>query len=168
MCVLSIKEPIRKSENLSYAPRIYIYIYIWRIVERNNPKFDEFIIKADAERWVCCFLFSFLLLFHQTSIAILTRFLMKLMSWRRLLQPKRLTSTFIINSLNNGLSCVFFPSFFSYCRIYFLIHFYIYIYIYMNQHIHTSRMWHKVIFKVEFNKFEFRVFLLQDWLLYQG
>ena len=29
MCVLSIKLPIRKkSGNLSYAPRIYIYIYI--------------------------------------------------------------------------------------------------------------------------------------------
>ena len=52
---------------------------------------------------------------------ILTTFFMNLKSWRRLSQPKRSTSTFIINSSNSGLFCFF--NFSSYCRINFLIYF---------------------------------------------
>ena len=37
LCVLLIKVPIRKkSGNSSYAPRIYIYMYIFRERERNK------------------------------------------------------------------------------------------------------------------------------------
>ena len=35
---------------------------------------------------------------------------------------------------------------------------------YLSNPHHTSRMWHKVNFKAEFNRFEFRVFFLLDML----
>ena len=66
---------------------------------------------------------SFLLFFHPTSIAILSTFFMNLKSWRRLLQPKQLTSTFIINSSNFRVFCFF--NFSSYCQIYIFIFFHI-------------------------------------------
>ena len=39
---------------------------------------------------------------------------------------------------------------------------YIYIYIYIYQPLRSGRIWHRVNFLAEFNRFEFRVFLLLD------
>ena len=36
------------------------------------------------------------------------------------------------------------------------------------QPLRSGRIWHKVNFKAEFNRFDFRVFLLLDWLPSQG
>ena len=45
---------------------------------------------------------------------------------------------------------------------------YVYLFMYIFQPLHMSKMWQKVHFPAEFNRFEFRVFLLQDWLSNQG
>ena len=82
---------------------------------------------------ICCnesfFLYAlpFLLLFHQTFIIILTKFLLNSKSWRRLLQRKRSTSTSTINSSKFVLFC--FSDF---------LHIYLYIYIYIYSQVHHS------------------------------
>ena len=68
-------------------------------------------------------------------MAILITFVMNLKPWRRLLQPKRSTSTFIINSSNFGLFC-----FFTLSDLvpYLIPYIYIYIYIYISSDFQRS------------------------------
>ena len=74
---------------------------------------------------------TFLLLFHQISITILTLYI-NLKTWRRLLQPKHSTSTSIRNSSNFWLFCFFDLSAY--------IYIYMYIYLYLISYTHTRTL----------------------------
>ena len=58
--------------------------------------------------------------------------------------------------------CLFFFSWTLSTSAYVFVCIYIYIYIYIYQPLRSGRVWHKVNFLAEFNRFEFRVFLLLD------
>ena len=51
---------------------------------------------------------------------------------------------------------------------YMSIHKHMYMHECIDQGLHSSRVWHRVSFLKDFNRFEFRVFLFLDWLSDQG
>ena len=98
--VISLRNPTNLNHQTTWQQRNYIF---------KNKDAKYAIINLS---FYTHFLFSCYFIIHLSN-AILTTFFMNLKSWRRLLQPKRLTSTFIINSSNFELVVSFFFSIFS-------------------------------------------------------
>ena len=84
----------------------------------------------------------------------------------------KISSNLFLKSQGSILSLIFF-----YTINFIYILYYIYIYIYtqscvcmclFTQALRTCSMWHKINFRAEFDCFELKNFLLQDWLPYHG